>query len=130
MKSRLLTIQPELAIAHSLDLCARLMSWDRLCAATAVMAYVPLPGEADIRPVLGWILGQGKRLYLPRVDWNTTSMQPARVDNLSDLVDGRYGILEPPPSAAPIDPSDLDAILVPGLAFDTRGNRLGRGAGF
>src|SRR5688572_9503276 len=113
MKSRLLTVQPELAIAHSLDLCTRLMSWDRLLAAATVMAYIPLPSEPDIRPVLGWILGRGKRLCLPRVDWNTTAMHPARVDNLSDLVDGRYGILEPPPSAAPIDPSDLDAILVP-----------------
>ena len=43
---------------------------------------------------------------------------------------GRYGILEPPAGTREIPISNLDLVLVPGLAFDTAGHRLGRGAGF
>jgi 5-formyltetrahydrofolate cyclo-ligase len=118
----------ELAAA-SQGICARLSTWQVLRQAQLVMAYLPLAGEANIRPVVASLAAQ-QRLALTRVDWSGKVLQPALVENLSDLVEGRYGVFEPPADAREVAPGDLDLILVPGLAFDPRGNRLGRGAGF
>ena len=55
-------------------------------------------------------------------------MQPAILEDHSKLKKGPYGVLEPV-SKALVKPEDLDLIIVPGLAFDKKGNRLGRGKG-
>lgn len=53
-----------------------------------------------------------------------------RVDHGSQLVPGRWAILEPPTDTPAVSTSDIDFFFVPGVAFDARGNRLGRGGGF
>ncbi len=91
-------------------------------AASVVYAYAPLNGEPD------WILNglpPDKIYAFPRltgrhVDFIVT-------ENLSEMTRGAFGVMEPPPGP-PAPPADL--ILVPGLAFDVHGNRLGRGRGF
>jgi 5-formyltetrahydrofolate cyclo-ligase len=132
MRARVLAAPAEQAVVWSLNICDRL--WERVAGnggARVVMAYVPLPGEADIRGVVVRMLGEpGMRLCLPRVDWAAGRMSAARVERLSDLVEGRYGVMEPPGGAEEVPAGELDVILVPGLAFDACGNRLGRGAGF
>ena len=54
----------------------------------------------------------------------------ARIDSWSDLQPSRFGILEPLPDAVFFEPVELDLILLPGVAFDRFGRRLGRGRGF
>ncbi len=59
-----------------------------------------------------------------------------RIDRLGDLLSGSghsqpgWSLAEPPGDAPPVDPADVEAVLVPGLAFDRRGRRLGRGGGY
>lgn len=133
VRARLLAVPPEHLVAWSLDLCDRLAASTLLRSARTVLAFLPLPGEPDIRPLLGRLLNDGRRLGLPRVDWAACSMTPVSVERLSDLVrsaGGPPGLLEPPAEAEPLPIDALDAILVPGIAFDGRGRRLGRGAGF
>ena len=58
-------------------------------------------------------------------------MIPTLIDSLNDVQSGHYGILQPNQDASKIvDLHDLDMVIVPGLAFDSRNNRLGRGAGY
>lgn len=64
--------------------------------------------------------------YLPRVDGQGLQIHPL----LGPLVRHRYGFLEPSPAAPTADPKVLQAVLVPGLAFDRQGHRLGYGQGF
>lgn len=115
---------------RNLAICTRLLEWDQLGRARAIMAYEPAPPEVDLRTALREIRAQGKALCLPRIDWQGGTMVPAVVTDLDALVAKRHGILEPPDDAPTVAIEDLDLILVPGVAFDERCNRLGRGGGF
>jgi 5-formyltetrahydrofolate cyclo-ligase len=68
---------------------------------------------------------------LPRTDWATKSLTPVPVQNLStDIEVARYSLREPKADLLPLALGDLDVVIVPGLAFDSTGARLGRGGGF
>lgn len=122
--------RPEHA-ARSARICQRLTALPAFQAATAVMVYGPIPGEVDVAAVAGAVLAEGKRLCLPRADWGARAMQAVEIhDPGADLVPARYGIREPRPDLPALPVAELGLVLVPGLAFDARGNRLGRGAGF
>jgi 5-formyltetrahydrofolate cyclo-ligase len=93
-----------------------------------VAAYWPVGSEVDVRPALRELLARGCRLTLPWVDG--PSLQLAAVDALEDLVPGWRGVLEPGPERRrPVPLSTVDVVVVPGLAFDERGHRLGSGGG-
>lgn len=92
----------------------------------AVLCFAALPDEPDTGPILRAVLGSGKRLYLPRVVGGM--METVPVQDLAALVPGAYGIPEPSGSAEPLPPGTL--ALVPCLAMDERGVRLGRGGGY
>jgi 5-formyltetrahydrofolate cyclo-ligase len=116
---------------RSSQIVSRLLDWPVFQRAGTVLAFLPLPGEADISAAARAVLDRGARLLLPRVDWQSGTMTAAEVGSLDrGLVAGRGGLREPPPEAPSIPVASLDLILVPGLGFDPRGGRLGRGGGF
>jgi 5-formyltetrahydrofolate cyclo-ligase len=99
-------------------------------AARFLMGFLPTPDEPDLTEVLGRGPVGRKTLCLPRVDWAAGTMVPVAVTSLDEgIAPGRHGLREPVGGTA-IDPKDLGVVIVPGLAFDERGNRLGRGGGF
>jgi 5-formyltetrahydrofolate cyclo-ligase len=71
---------------------------------------------------------------MPNLTWLTSRVNPNSRLTLHDFasatVKNRFGILEPPSDALEFDPSLVDVALVPGLAFDLKGTRLGYGAGY
>ncbi|MBY0313374.1 MAG: 5-formyltetrahydrofolate cyclo-ligase [Phycisphaerales bacterium] len=95
----------------------------------------PSGAEPDIRPLIAAALEAGKTVCLPRVDWSTKTIQPARVTKVpEDLEPDQHapvtGLLQPRAGCPGIEIGALDLILVPGLGFDLAGHRIGRGAGF
>ena len=99
--------------------------------AKTVMLYVPLPGELNILPLLNAAIHHHKTLTLPRFNRETQTYEAAVVKNLaSDLVRGEFGVSEPDPECPVCPVNQLDVTMVPGLAFDGEGRRLGRGKGF
>ena len=76
------------------------------------------------------VQADGKRLVLPRVDKISHTLALHEVADLKDLVAGVWGIREPHITAPLADLATINFILVPGLAFDRNGNRLGYGGGF
>lgn len=124
-------ISPASRATTSAQICARLKEQPFFQTATAVLFFAPLPGEADAWLLLEETLAAGKTAALPRFDPPEQGYVACRVQNLrTEIVAGQFGIREPRPGCAEIPFGRLDLILVPGVAFDLNGNRLGRGKGF
>ena len=97
-------------------------------AADTVLAFAAMPDEPDTAAMLRRALADGKRLLLPRVR-SRTEMDWVEIPSLSLLQSGAYGIPEPVDDGPEADdPAAL--VLMPGLAFDPQGHRLGYGGGF
>lgn len=95
----------------------------------AFALFASMAGEPDTRPLFERIVGSGRQAFLPRC-LDDGGLEFVRVEDWSALEPGRFGILEPVESLAPTSASSIDLFLVPGLAFDRRGARLGRGGGY
>ncbi len=115
--------------AASQAIRARLAALPELQRAATVMAFIPLPDEPEMTPVLADLLSAGKTLYVPRTFVRARRMFPVRLRDLGQLRLGEYGILEPDTEEQG-DPAQVEFLIVPGRAFDRAGNRLGRGGGF
>ena len=92
------------------------------------MAYWPLPDEVDIRPLIDRLVAEGKTVLLPRVVDDRT-MELRRYTSSADLAEGAFHIMEPTGPLF-VDDDQIDVALVPGVAFDAAGHRLGRGRGY
>jgi len=102
------------------------------CKAKVVCFYVALPMEVNTHPMIEDALRVGKKVLVPLVDLENKELKLYEIRNFAkDLAAGTLGILEPVHSQARLaDVKEVDLVIVPGLAFDKSGNRLGRGAGF
>jgi 5-formyltetrahydrofolate cyclo-ligase len=124
-------VSPETRASASAKIRARLQEQPFWKAATAILFFAPLPGEVDVWPLLAEALVAGKTAALPRFDSQSQSYVPCQVHQLpEEIVTGRFGIREPARVCPKIPLLTLDLILVPGVAFDLSGRRLGRGQGF
>ncbi len=101
-------------------------------ASGTVLAYAGFGSELETDAFLRHTLDEGKTLLLPRVDRQKGLLDVYQVrDLVRDLEAGTWRIREPRPDRCPpADPRTIDFVLVPGLAFDARGGRLGYGGGF
>jgi len=111
---------------------ARLLGLPGYRDARCVMAYVGFGTEFDTATFVADVLAQGKALVLPRVERATRTLRLHAVrDPGSELASGVWGIREPRPDLCPaVDPATVDFVLVPGVAFTARCERLGYGGGF
>ena len=88
------------------------------------------PEEIDTEPLVRAAFGAGKRVFCPRVDRRAKRLRLFEIqDPDSDFEPGTLGIPEPKSTCVEVSPAEIDWALVPGLAFDSRGYRVGRGAG-
>lgn len=117
--------------AESEAVCRRALVWPPMQHAGCVMAYWPMPREVDVRPLLSELLGRGTVVCVPRVDWATGRLAAVPIRDLGrDLGATERGVVQPRADLAPIADHDVQIVVVPGLAFDAAGGRIGHGAGF
>ena len=100
----------------------------RSVAVRMLMAYWPLNDEVDVRQLLDVLVAQGVTVLLPRVV-SETAMELRCYTGRTDLAVGAFGIMEPVGEVF-VDYAAIDIALVPGMAFDAQGRRLGRGRGY
>jgi 5-formyltetrahydrofolate cyclo-ligase len=132
-------MQVKLAALTAADVRAKSAAiWERLAVlpdfvgATRRLIYVSTGMEVDTHGLIQQVLAMGGQVCVPSYDAAKKGYVPSALHDFhSDLAAGRFAILEPKPEAVrPMEANQIDAALVPGLAFDKTGNRLGRGAGY
>jgi len=129
IRERLKNISPAVRAVESIDLCNRLKV--QMQSAHTILFFAPLPDELDIWPVLELSLALGNTCALPFFDAEKKTYGARVLEKLAtDIVIGKFGVREPATHCAEMPLNTVDLVLVPGLAFDLQGNRLGRGQGF
>ena len=110
----------------SLPIIARLK--ERLKDARTILAYYSLPDEVNTHSLVDELLAEGKTVLLPKVV-DADTMVICRYTGPHDLQEGVLHLMEPigEPFTAY---GDIDVVVVPGMAFDAQGHRLGRGRGY
>lgn len=97
----------------------------------AVLVYVPFRSEADTWPIIRALWQDGVPVAAPKADKPSGTLALYRIECEQDLKPGAWGIPEPDPEMCPaVGLGEIGAVIVPGLAFDRTGGRLGYGAGF
>jgi 5,10-methenyltetrahydrofolate synthetase len=117
--------------AYSATIVERLLRLPEYREASIVAAYAAFGSELDTAVFLEETLAAGKQLLLPRINKAERQLELRRVnDPAADLVAGVWGIREPGDHCPQLPAATVDFILVPGVAFTARGERLGYGGGF
>lgn len=119
---------PEQRTAKSREIEERLFSLPEFKSARTVMFFASFRTEVDTGPMIRRALIFGKRVVLPKVEGAELALLEI-TDFDNDVAPGAWGISEPQGSR-PVMLDEIDLIVVPGAAYDARGNRLGYGAGY
>lgn len=99
--------------------------------ARTLLLYASKDSEAPTLPLASRLLSEGKRVAFPITHLKEKTLALAFISSLDDLVPSSFGVPEPKLSKlSPCAPSVVQAAILPGLAFDAKGNRLGYGLGF
>jgi 5-formyltetrahydrofolate cyclo-ligase len=119
----------------SRTICEKFTALPAYSAARTVMWYVDAGSEVRTRNTLPKALTHGKRVVVPWCVVETNTLELFLLEDMSELVEGAYKILEPKSELRllpmkVVKPEELDLVMVPGTAFDPRGGRMGQGKGY
>jgi len=114
------------------DLLYNLQTLHAFQSARRIACYIATDGEIDTSLVMDWLLAHGKSCYLPVLSHiNGNRLLFAKVNYGTEMMTNRYGIPEPNvPLRKLVRPTQLDLVLLPLVAFDATGNRVGMGGGY
>jgi 5-formyltetrahydrofolate cyclo-ligase len=129
-RARLATLTAGERAAAGREIGRRVWRLPPVGAARTLLLYASLPGEAPTDAIAHEARWRGIQVVYPRCLPETREMALHLLDDEAGLQPGLYGIREPHPACPLVALEDIDAALVPGLAWDRRGGRLGRGAGY
>ena len=110
---------------------AQLQSLPNFGSFETILLYHSKDSESPTHEIIAELLAHHRRVALPCADAKTKTMQARRIETLAELAPAPFGLLEPVAGRCPrIPPGKIDLIVVPLLAFDESGHRLGYGHGF
>ena len=131
VRARLRTIPPHQRRELSRQAVLKLLTQGPFRSAQTILGYLPLADEVDLFPALEWAWAAGKTISLPRFVSASNHYCAAVADSsIRRAQRGAFGVIEPSADAPVLPLNRLDFVLVPGVAFDRSGMRLGRGKGF
>ena len=132
IRERMLQKRSELSISDierkSHGIYLNLISLDVFKKSNRIGLYSPIKGEVGTGSIFLHAVNSGKEVYFPEV--SDSSLTFHRVCSLKELTVGKFGVSEPDPDAPLIDPLELDLLVIPGVAFDPSGSRIGYGKGY
>lgn len=107
-----------------------LMALPEFLEAGAVASYAAKGDEVQTQKIMRSALSSGKRLLVPRTDPSSLSLRFCEVRSLDQLAPGYFGILEPPLASRAVPLSESQLVIVPVVAWDDAGQRVGYGKGY
>jgi len=118
----------ELAVMSE-DICSKVLALASWQEAGTLLLYYPLPDEVDVRLLIKDAFESGKKVLLPVVKGDELELH--LYEGEASLKEGTFGIMEPTgPLFAPKHYGEIELAIIPGMAFDSAGHRLGRGKGY
>lgn len=109
------------------NLCIKILNMPAYQSAHTLLLYSPLQDEADVSPIIDNAYKNGKTVLLPKVVGDDLELHIYK--GVDTLERGAFGILEPTGEVF-LDYNQIELAIVPGMAFDKAGHRLGRGKGY
>jgi len=121
----------QIRASASAAIVARVLARSDLLAARCLLVTLPFHNEWDTTALVRAALDAGKTVAVPRVDRDTRMLDLHKITDLArDIGLGYRSIPEPLPDCPRIDRGEIDFVVVPGVAFDCEGRRLGYGGGY
>ncbi len=125
------SLSTEQITAGSGEIVTRLMWIEEIRKAATLMVYLSFGSEVDLDGLIRWCWGEGKRIVVPFCRPESRELTACRIDGFNELETGHYGIRAPKEGLIrPVDGGEIEVILVPAVAFDRRGYRIGYGGGY
>ncbi len=133
LRTRMITARARLSEKFveraSAIICSKLASTPQFKKAESILFYYPIGNEVDCRPAMENAFAEGKRVFLPRIrGWKFDIVEVKSFHSLDGMKKGELGVREPKGNSTPLEKIDL--IVVPGVAFDGNGHRIGYGGGY
>ena len=125
IRAEIAKLSAEEKLALSSQIFSKLANCNEICDASVVACFIALPDEPQTATFIEQLLYKNKRVVVPRIEGEEMNFY----DISEGLEKGSFGIMEPT-SKTPIEPSEIDVMIVPGVIFTLDGARCGRGKGF
>jgi 5-formyltetrahydrofolate cyclo-ligase len=122
------TLTPAEAESFSREICNTVRN--ELNGEETVLLYTSKAPEVDTRPLMECLLSEGVRVVVPIIERETRTLRLSYLDDISVLVTSTFSVPEPVGNEVPARSEDIKTVIVPMLAFDRSGHRLGYGAGY
>jgi 5-formyltetrahydrofolate cyclo-ligase len=130
LRARLLAMSPEQRKEKSRKACRNLIATEQFQNASIIMMFLSLPHEVDTSDAILQAWQLGKTVAVPKISWQQRHMIPVQISSLdTGFSTGTWG-LRNPTAGVPIPFGEIDLVVTPGLGYDRKGNRLGRGGSF
>lgn len=107
----------------------RLISSNIYKKSKVLFTYVSFGSEVDTLALIEKAISDGKTVCIPKTNFEDKEMKAIKIESLRELIKTKQGILEPI-GGEELNIDSIDFIIMPGVAFDFNGNRIGYGAGF
>ncbi len=119
-------------LQKSLTIKNKLFDIDEFKEADNIMFYIDFNNEVKTEFMIKEAIDLGTEVIVPITNREEKRLELSKINDFdSQLKEGEYGILEPKEEyITPFSPNDLDLVILPGVAFDEKGNRLGYGGGY
>lgn len=130
MRLRRAAVDREQKLLIDDNISKRMTSHSLFEHAQTVFVYCSTADEIDTYKIISACIERGKSVCVPRCEEQRGIMTARRIHSVSDLVLGKYGISEPMDISEIVSPDAIDLCIVPCLAADERGFRLGYGGGY
>jgi 5-formyltetrahydrofolate cyclo-ligase len=108
----------------------KLINYNNFIEAKNIFIYVSYKKEVDTHNIIRYALMKGKSVYVPKIISMEEGMEAVEISSMIELEANKYGILEPKNCCRVALPNQIDFVVLPGVAFDLKGGRVGYGGGF